>query len=260
MDPMRRTLALAAFIFAAVMLQHGAQAYFNATYLTTTVYLGNTTTAHVVETISLYVSNSSVATYNQDRQAVNLTLNGWQQVVGSSLFAEHIFNPRGSISNFTYLPGPLVPSSSGGGYATLTMSYHSVNVTSVVNIAPRKFEYRFNSTVFSFLHTAGGQSLFPASRLNIIIPAGASLVSVYPAPDAPQPNALGGYGNATTFSWNSGEPLQKFTFAYTIMQTPQQEVVSYFSGLYRNYTVAFYALAAFVAAAIVAYIYFKTFR
>ena len=255
---MRKSLSIAAFLMATFILQYGVSAYFNATYLSTTVSLSNSTTAHIVETITLYVSNSSIATYNQDRQAVNLTLNGWQQAVGSSLFSEHIYNPRGSISNFTYLPGPRT--SSGGGYATLTMSYYASNVTTVTDVAPRKFDYAFNNTVFSFMHTASGESLFSDSALKIIIPSGASLVSVYPAPDSPLPNALGGYANSTTFSWNSGEPLQKFTLVYVTTETPQQEVLRYFSGLYESYTDAIYALVAVAIVAIVAYVYAKTFR
>ena len=42
--------------------------------------------------------------------------------------AAHI-HPKASISNFTFLPGPIVPSGTAGGYASLTMSYDAANVT-----------------------------------------------------------------------------------------------------------------------------------
>ncbi len=258
-ESMHKSLVFVAFLLAAVMLQSGVHAYFNETYLSTTVTLSNNTAAHVTESVNLYVSNSSIAQYNQYRQAVDLTLSGWQQALGSGLVVQHILNPRASISNFTLLPGPLV-FSGNGGYAALTMSYYANNVTDVANIAPRKFEYSFNSSVFNFMHTASGQSLFPASRLVVVLPGGASLVSVYPAPDSPLANVSGEYGNSSVFTWDSGEPLQKFSFVYVITETPQQEVLRYFNYVYDNYTMLVYALAALVLAAIVAYIYVKVLR
>jgi hypothetical protein len=257
---MQKSLALAAFVLATVFLQTGVHAYFNETYLTTTVTLGNSTTVHVAETISVYVSNSSVAQYNQDRQAVNLTLSGWEQALGSTLLMQHILNPKASISNFTFLPGPLQVLGNSGGTAILTMSYYANNVTNVTNIAPRKFEYAFNSTALNFEHTASGQALYPNSKFTIVVPDDAAVTSVYPAPDTPQPSAAGNYGNATTFSWSSGEPLQKFTFVYVITETPQQEVMQDFEYVYGNYAAQLWSLAAIAVIAIVVYVYAKVFR
>jgi len=256
---MHKSLAFAVFLFAAVMLQSGVHAYFNETYLSTTVTLSNNTAAHVTETVNLFVSNSSIAQYSQYRQAVNLTLNGWQQALGSGLVVEHILNPRSSISNFTLLPGPLVLNGNGG-YAALTMSYYAGNVTNVANIAPRKFEYSFNSSVFNFMHTASGQSLFPNSKLVIVLPGGAQLVSLYPAPDSPLANVSGGYSNSTIFIWDSGEPLQKFSFVYVMTQTPQQEVMAYITYVYYKYTLPVYAVMIIILVAIFAYIYLKVLR
>jgi hypothetical protein len=253
-------LVFAVFILAAAILQPGVHAYFNETYLSTTVTLGNSTTARVVETVDLYVSNSSAAQYNQDREAVNLTLSGWQQALGSGLLVQHILNPRSSISNFTFLPGPLTILGNGGYSAILTMSYYAENATSVTNIAPREFQYSFNSTVFNFMHTASGESLFPYSKLTITVPSGASVASVYPAPDFPLPNAAGAYTNDSMLYWNSGEPLQKFTFVYSIMETPQQEVMQYFAYVYNRYALLVWALAAVVLAAIAVYIYMRVLR
>jgi hypothetical protein len=258
-ESMHKSLAFSVFLIAAVVLQSGVHAYFNETFLTTTVTLSNSTSAHVIETVNLYVSNSSVAQYNQDRQAVNLTLSGWQQALGSGLLVQHILNPKSSISNFTLLPGPLVLNGNGGN-AALSLSYYAKNVTNVANVAPRQFEYAFNSTVFNFMHTASGPALFPQSRLVIILPNGASLSTVYPAPDLPLANATGGYGNDTVFTWDSGEPLQKFSFVFMITETPQQEVIKYFSYVYGNYAMLVWAAAAIILAAILVYIYLKVLR
>lgn len=235
------------------------QAYFNATYLTTTVFLTNSTTVHVVESTQLYVSNASIGTYNQDRQAFNLSLNDWQKAVGSPFLVQHILNPKGSISNFTFLPGPITPAENGGGYASLTISYDAKNITDVVNVAPRKFEYAFNNSVFNFLHTGSGQSLLPNTRLTMMVPAGAQLVKIFPVPDYPQPNSVGQY-NSTSFAWFSGEPLQNFDFIYITTQTPQQEVIQYFSGVYENYKPLIYLLVILIIVVAAFYIYIKVFR
>ncbi|MGA3020676.1 MAG: hypothetical protein ABSD68_01875 [Candidatus Micrarchaeales archaeon] len=250
-----------AFAFLIILLATIPQvnAYFNATYLTTTVFLTNSTTARVVESIQLYIGNSSVSAYNQDRQAFNLSLNDWQKAIGSPFLVEHILNPKGSISNFTFLPGPLALVGNGGGYASLTISYEAYNVTSIIALAPRKFEYTFNSTVFNFLHTASGQSLPTNAKLTITVPIGAQIAAIYPVPDSPQQNSVGQY-NSTSFSWFSGEPLKKFTFTYIVTETPQQEVVQYFNYIYSTYTSLIYMLILLAIVAIGLYIYVKIFR
>ncbi len=256
---MRHFRVFAAFILSFILASMNVHAYFNSTYLDTTVFFTNSTTVHVVESVQLFVSNSSISQYDQDRQAFNLSVGDWQKAVGSSLLVEHIIDPKGSITNFTFLPGPIVPASNGNGYASLTFSYDAANVTTVKIIAPRKFEYAFNASAFNFQHTASGQSLLPSTRLTFMIPSGAQVVSVYPLPDYPQPNSVGQY-NGTTFAWFSGEPLQKFSFVYVTTETPQQEVVQYFSSIYDNYRTLVYITVLLVLAAIVLYIYTRVFR
>ena len=129
----------------------------------------------------------------------------------------------------------------------------------MVTIAPRKFEYSFNKTAFNFLHTASGQSLLPNARLTFMVPTGTQVVSIYPLPDTPQQNSVGKY-NSTSFSWYSGGPLQKFGFVYITTQTPQQEVIQYFSSIYDNYSTLVYATIALILIAIAAYIYIKVLR
>lgn len=256
---MRNRLYFSAFFLLIALASGSASAYFNATYLSTTVFLTNSTTAHVIEGVQVYISNASVSTYNQDRQAFNLSLNSWQGVIGSPFLTQHILNPKSSISNFTFLPGPITPASNGAGYASLTMSYDARNLTGVVGIAPRQFEYTLNGSSFNFVHTASGQSLLPNTRLTLTVPNGTQVVTIYPLPDFPQPNSFGKYVG-TSFSWFSGEPLQGFNFVYIVKQTPQQEVVQYFSSVYRNYKTLIYILLILILAAIAAYLYIRILR
>lgn len=256
---MRGAGALALFSLLLLMSAISTKAYFNTTALSTTLFLTNSTTAHVVEGVELYVSNSSLSTYNQDRQAFNLSLTSWQKATDSPLLTEHILNPHSSISNFTFLPGPVISSNSSGGFASLTMSYYVSNVTSVVRIAPREFEYSLNTSVFNFLHTASGQSLPPNTRFTIIVPNGTRITNVYPAPDFPLPSLTGNY-TGTQFSWYSAEPLGNFQFSYITTETPQQEVVHFFSNVYNNYTVLIYLLVLLFLVAVAVYAYAKFFR
>jgi hypothetical protein len=257
---MKLPLILSAFFVLEMLATGSVEAYFNATYLSTTVFLTNSTTAHVTEGIQVYVSNASISTYDTDRQAFNLSLGSWQGVIGNTQFlTQHILNPRSSISNFTFLPGPITPAANGGGYASLTMSYDAHNVTTVVSVGPRQFEYSVNSSVFNFLHTASGESLLPNARLTLSVPPGTQIVKIYPLPDYPMPNSFGKY-NGTSFSWYSGEPLQNFNFIYIITETPQQEVVRYFSGLYKNYGTLIVVLLILAVVGIAVYVYYRFFR
>ena len=251
--------ALTALLLSLLFASGSVSAYFNSTYLATTIFLSNSTSAHVVESINLYVSNASVYTYDQDRQALNSSLGAWRGATGSQYLVEHVLNPKGSISNFTFIPGPIVPGSNGNGYASLTMSYDVSNVTSVLNIAPRKFEYAFNASVFNFLHTSNGQNLLPNTRLTIAVPSGSQVLApVSPPPDYPQPNLIGHY-NSTTFAWFSGESLQSFSFIYIVTETPQQEVVQYFGSLYRNYAPFVYLVSLLLLAIAGYYVYIRVF-
>lgn len=253
---MRNGLLLSALFLFITLASGSVSASFNVTYLSTTVFLTNSTTAHIVEGVQVYVSGSSVSLYNLDRQALNLSLSKWQQVIGSSYLAEHVSNPKGSINNFTFLPGPVIAAGNGTGYASLTISYDANNVANVTSIAPRQFEYMINSSIFSFLHTASGQTLLPNTRLTITVPNGTQIASIYPLPDSPQPTSFGKY-TGTSFSWYLGEPLNGFNFAYIVKQTPEQEVLQYFSNIYDNYTTFLYVLIILALAAIGVYAYTK---
>jgi hypothetical protein len=191
--------------------------------------------AHVVEIFNVYVSNSSISQYNQDRQAFNLTISNWQQVLNTNLLVEHILNPKLSISNLTFLPGPVNYNENNGGIAKLELNYYVKNVTTVKEISPRVFEYSFNDSVFNFIHTASGESLPSNARLNIILPPQTNIISVYPFPDYPSLSFAGNYSGATSLSWFSAEPLSKFSLIYTIQQSLEDEVLNYFSMLYNMY-------------------------
>jgi hypothetical protein len=249
-----RILELAVISLLLYSLLPAASAYFNVTSLSTTVYLSNGTSARVSEVLNVYVSNSSINQYIRDRDAINLTTNGWQSALSTTLLTEHILNPKGSISNLTFLPGPL-SYSGNGAYAQLTLNYYSSNVTNVTEIAPRKFEYSVNSTVFNFEHAASGEILFPNSRLTIVVPSGSQLISVNPLPDYPY-----NFTNATQFSWYKGEPLSKFTFVYVITESLQQEVTSFFSSIYNTYEPEIYLSILLAIAALAMYAYIKTRR
>ncbi len=245
-----------ALALALFMLE--VNAYFNVTYLNTTVILQNSTKAHVIEVVTLFMSNSSVPQYMQYRQAINLTLSNWDNALGTSYLIEHIINPSSSISNFTFLPGPVMRDINGSGIAYLTMNYYVGNVTTVRVVAPRKLEYTFNDKVFNFMHTASGEALYANSRLNIIIPKGAQIVSIYPAPDYPAISAFGNYTGYNEFSWFYGEPLTKFSFSYIVTESLQQEVVNYFANLFKKYGTIIYITIAIIILAAIIYLYFKT--
>ncbi len=247
--------ALLMALFSSIYMFSTASAYFNVTYLNTTAILNHNTSAHVVETLTIFVSNSSIGQYEQDRRAINLTLSEWQKALSTSLIVEHIINPRTSIYGFTFLPGPIGYTNNYGGTAIITMDYYVYNVTSVQNVAPRQFEYTFNNSVLNFQHTSSGEQLPPNTRFNIVIPQGTSAISVYPSPDSPNPSFTGNYSGKTVFSWYESEPLSKFTFAYTQPQSMESEVIDYFSGLYADYAIEIYI--AIIAAVVIlgAYVY-----
>jgi len=231
-------------------------AYFNVTYLNTTVVINNNGSAHVVESLNLFISNSSIAQYQQDRQAINFTISNWQAALNTNLLVEHILNPKSSVYGFTFLPGPINYAQSNG-FAQLTLNYYVSNVTTITAIAPRKFQYDFNNSVFNFVHTASGQSLSQASKLNIIVPKGAQIVSIYPVPDSPRLSFINNYTGSTLFSWYSQEPLSTFTFSYIITQSPGQEVSNFFSGIYTNYISLLLVILTIVVIALLVYLYIR---
>ncbi len=254
---MMRLLALFAFAIVAIAALPSAMAFYNITAVNTTVTLNSNTSAYVQEQFTLFVSNSSYAQYNSNRNAVNLSLSHWQQVLYTSQLHENLIGRGHSIYHFEFLPGPLIIQTVNGGIATLTLSYYINNVTNESNIAPRQFEYIFNSSLFNFQNTANGQILPPGARLNIIMPKGARVMSVYPIPDSPTQDYKGNYTNDTTFSWYSGELLSSFTFKYVTTQSLQAEVLAYLQGMYTNYAPELYAAVIIIIAAAILYFYRK---
>ncbi len=246
------------FALVLLFMVNSASAFFNVTYLNTTVMLNTNNSAHVVESLTLYMSNTSISTYDTDRSAINVTLTGWQKALNTDLLVEHILSPKASIYGFEFLPGPPVEVGNGA-YATLTMSYFLNNVTSMQVIAPRKFEYSFNNTVFNFKHSASGQNLMNNAKLTIILPKGAKIVDLYPAPDYPRVGFISNYTQYDSFSWYAGEPLSSFALTYIITQTPGQEVIGYFDQIYASYSTLIYLILAIVLIGAGIYMYVRIF-
>ncbi len=244
-------------LFGFFLMLANSYAYYNITSINTTLILNTNQSAHVVEQFIIYISNTSISTYQQNKDAIGLTLSDWQKVLYSPNLEEHILGGSGhSFYNFELLPGPLI-TVPGGGYATMTMNYYVKNVTSIQNIAPRKFEYNFNTSVFNFEQGASGQILPSDVRLNFIIPKGAEVIGVYPLPDYPKPNFIGNYSNITEFSWYTGEPLSQFSFNYVITESPETEVLNYLQNTYINYGEWIYLIIAIGIIVSALYIYKK---
>ncbi len=252
-------LLITAFM-TALLMPSPVKAYFNVTYLNTTVFLNKNTSAYVVETLTLYVSNSSINQYILDTRAINLTLSDWQNAINTNLLVEHILNPKSNLYDFKFSPGALAVYGNYG-YAQLEMSYYVANVTTVKNIGPRKFEYTFDDNVFNFQHSASGQILPQNAQLNMIVPKGAQIVNVYPPPNLPNKfGILVNYTNVTKLSWYSGEPLSSFNFTFIITESPGQEVFNFFNRIYTQYEYLIYAVVILVIILIISYLYIKTTR
>jgi uncharacterized protein YpmB len=254
---MRLTYLLA--LLSSLVLLGSANAYYNVTFINTTLILNGNSSAHVVETFNIYVSNSSMQQYTQNRNAVGISLSDWQNIIYTTQLTQHIINAHHSTYGFTFLPGPLITEVNGGD-TIFTMSYYVNNVTSIKNVAPRQFEYTFNDTLFNFENTANGQVLPADVRLNIIIPTGSEALLLYPLPDLPAPAVINDYKNNTAFSWFSGEPLSQFSFSFIATQSLQTEVLSYFSDIYGNYKVAIYLVVIVAIALAIVYVYLKSGR
>ena len=63
--------------------------------------------------------------------------------------------------------------------------------------SPRVFVYILKANVFNFQHGASGQVLSHNTTLNITIPQGAAIRSVYPIPDLPAYGITNNYANVT---------------------------------------------------------------
>ncbi|MEM3839219.1 MAG: hypothetical protein QXF01_01430, partial [Candidatus Micrarchaeaceae archaeon] len=108
----RLYIALVAAFFMLPLLG-SASAYYNLTAINTTVLLNSSTGAHVTETYSIFISNSSISQYEASRGAYNLSISDWQRILGTPLLTEHIINPRAGVENITLLPVAPVLTSQG---------------------------------------------------------------------------------------------------------------------------------------------------
>jgi hypothetical protein len=243
-------------MLALVPLLGVASASYNVTNIKVNMFLNPNTSAHINETIQISITgNQSVQQYETNRVALNLTLSQWQKLVGQQL-EEHIINPKGSIYNFILLPGPLVLS--GGSYkADIVLSYDVNNVTIVNQTSPRVFVYTLKSTDFNFLHGASGEVLSSNTTLNITIPTGAKIKSVYPIPDFPPYGVTNNYANTTSVEWYSGEPLSTFALVFVVDQSIRGEVGAFFSKVYSVLGIYSYIIIAAVIALFVLYVYFR---
>ncbi len=240
-------------LVAAVPISHAA---YIVTAINTTVSLNYNTSAQVVEVLRVSVTNQSVNQYTTDRLALNLTLQQWQGLVGPSL-VEHIVNPHGSIYDFNFLPGPLLNSNNGRiGY--LVMTYSVSNVSTVKETGPRTFLYSFNPNVFNYQNALSGQVLGQNTTLQIILPQNSKIDHIVPEPDSPSVGFIQGYKNVTSVTWNNDESLSSFALTYTVTQSLQDEVISFFAGVYNQLGVTIVALLIIVAIAFfIVYTYFR---
>jgi hypothetical protein len=246
-------------MLALVPLVGLANASYNVTHVSVNVFLNQNTSARVNETVQVDISNQSVKQYQTNRIALNLTVSEWQQLVGPQL-SDYIINPTGSIYNFVLLPGPVVQSGTGTYKADVIISYEVTNVTEVNQTSPRVFVYTFKPTVFNFEHGASGEVLSPNTTLNITIPTGASIKTVYPIPDAPPFGITNNFVNVTSLSWFYGEPLSKFQLVFVVNQSLTDEVSGFFSKLQSTLGISSYIIIVLVILLFVVYAYYRASR
>ncbi|MDE1856819.1 MAG: hypothetical protein KGH98_01905 [Candidatus Micrarchaeota archaeon] len=244
-------LALLVLIAAPTL----ASASYTVTNLNATVALNKNTSAQVSEILTLKISNVSINQYSTDRVAFNLTLSNWQLLIGPVL-TQHIINPRAPSYNFKFLPGPVT------GYgdiqtAELFMSYTVPNVTTVNQTAPRTFVYSLNPAIFNFEQGASGGVLSPNTTLNIDVPAGATIKSVYPLADIPAYGFEKNYTNVTSLTWDKGEPLSKFALVYTTNEGIQDEVLGFLDSAYNALGGFTYVIIAAIIVLFIVYTYLK---
>ena len=246
------------FALSFAILAGTAHSSYTVTSINTTVTLNTNTSAEVIEILNLSISNTSVAQYSSDRVALNLSLSNWQSLIGPSL-VQHIINQHSGISDFKFLPGPLT-AEQYGGRADIIMSYVVKNVTFVSEPSPRKFLYSFNPTVFNFEHGVSGEILPLNATLNIVLPSGAQILSVYPIPDSPAYGFAKNYQNVSELSWFYGEPLSKFTLNFVVKEGLEEEVFGFLSGIYQKLGILVYVIIAVAIISFVIYTYYRASR
>lgn len=250
--------AMATLALLALIMVQFSNASFTVTHLTTQVSLNTNSSASVVESFNVTITNSSISQYISDRTALNLTLSDWQSIIGSSL-TQHIINPKEGVYAFRLLPGPLTGESNTMQQAVITILYRVSNVTTVKQVAPRTFSYSFNSDTFNYLHETSGVVLPPNTTLTIILPKTAKIGTVFPLPDSPS-TVFTNSTNTTSMSWFYQEPLSKFTLTFVTTQSVQSEVLSFFSAVYHFLGIFTYVIIIVAILLFILYTYFKTER
>lgn len=250
-----RALNILFVMLALVPLLGMANATYNVTHINVHVYLQPNTSAHINETVIFMISNQSISQYQTDRIALNLTLSQWQGLIGQQL-TEYIINPRGSIYNFALLPGPAVQVY-GAYKAEMVLSYDVNNVTTVNQTSPRVFVYTMKPSVLNFEHGASGEILSPNATLNITIPAGSKINSVYPVPDYPPYGITNDYANVTNVAWFYGEPLSRFELVFQTNQSIRSEVTAFFAKVYQTLGIYSYIIVALVILIFILYVYYR---
>ncbi len=244
-------VALALLTVACVQL---SGASYTVNHITTQVTLNTNTSASVVETFNVSVSNSSTSQYTSDRTALNLTLSKWQSIIGPSL-TQHIINPKSGVYSFRLLPGPLLNLPDGSQQAVITILYDVSNVTKINQTAPRTFVYSFNPDVFNYEHELSGEVLTANSTLTMILPKLARITNIFPIPD--YPTTLIASNNVTTVSWFYQEPLSKFTLTFVTQESVQDEVLAFFTAIYSFLGVFTYIIIIAAILLFILYTYFK---
>jgi hypothetical protein len=247
-------IAIIAILVVSVLLLHFANASYTVQNLNVTLQLQQNTSVQVIEQLHIIISNSSVVQYSTNRVALNLSLSDWQSLIGP-LLVQHIISQTSGVYNFKFLPGPVINNLNNQHTANILLTYDVQNVTSVQEISPRVFQYTFNQKVLNFEHGVSGQVLTPNTTLTIVLPPGSQIKTAYPIPDLPSYSFENNYKNVTTVSWLYGEPLSRFTLVYTVKQSIQAEVASFFQAAYYSLGVYTYVIIAVVIIAALLYIY-----
>jgi hypothetical protein len=252
-------------IFVALIISIGlllllpvANASYTVKNLNVTITLNPNTSAQVVESLQVDISNVSVSQYSTNRAALNLSLSNWQSLIGP-LLVQHVISPNSSVYNFKFLPGP-VSKQNGQNVANIILVYYVKNITSVNETAPRVFQYKFNPRFFNFEHGASGEVLTPNTTLTMIIPQSGTITTAYPIPDLPPYVFTTNYKNTTKVSWLYGEPLSKFTLIYWVPQSIPAEVEGFFTAIYRTLGLFTYIIIAVAVILFILYVYHRASR
>ncbi len=224
---MYRYAFLIAMVSVLVLAGFSSAAY-NVTKINTTVSINANGSAYVTDVLYVRMSNTSVQQYTIDRSGLNLTLSDWQSLVGPSL-VPHIMNRRSGIYGFGLLPGPVVLVDAQNT-ASIYMHYYVSNIATINQTGPRTYEYAFNASDLNFAQGVGGVVLGQNMRLNIILPNGSSVLTVYPLPDSPSQTQ--NLTSAERLSWYAGEPLYSFELIFQLKTSTTSEVLGFFGSIY----------------------------